>query len=159
MRKDWILVGPCAQSLENFHSEVKNMKQAFQVLSQDKQHPPQINVNSSPLRNKGTLASQHKPSPFHLSHIRLDNVVSTQTHPRQLPWEWASPEGLVWFVPVLKDLVQLVTFLGPRLYVMGNREKSQSFQISCAFHEAELISASLVSKLRTNKTREIAELF
>lgn len=42
---------------------------------------------------------------------------------------------------------------------LGNTVKSQSFQISRKFQEAELIFASLVSKLRISKIREIAELF
>lgn len=48
MRKGGILVGPCAQSLDNFHFEGrKTMKQTSQALSQDEQHP-QINIDSMP---------------------------------------------------------------------------------------------------------------
>lgn len=86
MRKGGILVSPGAQSLENFHSEVrKTMKQTSQALSQDEQHP-QINIDSMP-KNKGAPSSQQKSSQFHLSHILLDNTVSTQIHQRQLQGE------------------------------------------------------------------------
>lgn len=95
MSKDWIFMSPCAQRLGNFHSEVrKTMKLASQVLSQDQQHPPQNNINStpreSPLKNKGVLSSQQKPSRFRQSHSLFDNPVSTQKHHRQLWGEGAA---------------------------------------------------------------------
>lgn len=105
--------------------------------------PSSDQTRQSPLKNKRASSAQQNPSQFLLGRCLFDNWVSTRSHQGSVA---ATGQGRAIHVP--RDLVQLMAFL--TLCSPGHTVKP---------HEAELIFASLVSKLRTNKIRERAELF
>lgn len=130
---------PCAHSLENF-SEA-GISGWIPRQQESPPPPPGTEDSTASLR-----ARRSQPYQRDRSYLRASRASTRRYHRQPGPGQAAPEPSRPLLVP--EERAGLVAF--PTLSSLGSTLRP---------HEAQLIFAPLVSKLRTNKIRETAELF